>query len=203
MLRGDTRPGASINELELARQFGVATNVIREFLIRFSRFGLIEKRPNTGWLFKGVTEDFALELFEIWVIFELRSSHLFSQQPDNSPLWAKLAAIKMAHTKQLERIESRFHSFSRLDIRFHRLISEASLNRFIDAFYDIITFIFHYHYQWSKQDEKQRNLAALHQHIAYIDALESRNSVRIELACRGHLASARDALMRSLAEFDG
>lgn len=60
MLRGDTRPGTSINELELARQFGVATNGIREFLIRFSRFGLIEKRPNTGWLFKGFTEDFAL-----------------------------------------------------------------------------------------------------------------------------------------------
>lgn len=203
MLRGDTSPGTSINELELARQFGVATNVIREFLIRFSRFGLIEKRPNAGWLFKGVTENFALELFEIWVIFELRSSHLFSQQPDNSPLWAKLAAIKLAHTKLLERIEGRFHDFSRLDNRFHRLINEASPNRFIDDFYDIITFIFHYLYQWNKQDEKRRNLAALHEHIAYIDALESRNSARIELACRGHLASARDALMRSLTGFDG
>lgn len=43
MLRGDTQPGTLINELQLARQFGVATNGVREFLIRFSRFGLIEK----------------------------------------------------------------------------------------------------------------------------------------------------------------
>ena len=62
MLRGDTKPGTLINELELARQFGVGTTGIREFLNRFRRFGLIEKRPNAGWLFKGFTEDFAAEL---------------------------------------------------------------------------------------------------------------------------------------------
>ncbi|TPN37070.1 GntR family transcriptional regulator [Mesorhizobium sp. B2-3-3] len=198
MLRGDTRPGTSINELELARQFGVATNGIREFLIRFSRFGLLEKRPNTGWLFKGFTEDFALELFEIRVMFELRSAHLFSRQPDNSPLWGKLAALKSAHTELLKRIESRFHDFSGLDNRFHRLINEASPNRFIDDFYDIITFIFHYHYQWNKRDEKQRNQAAILEHLAYIEALESRDSELIERACEAHLASARATLMRSL-----
>jgi DNA-binding GntR family transcriptional regulator len=64
MLRGDTRPGSQINELELARQFGVGTTAIREFLNRFRRFGLIEKRPNAGWRFKGFTVDFAMELFE-------------------------------------------------------------------------------------------------------------------------------------------
>ncbi|MBZ9798953.1 GntR family transcriptional regulator [Mesorhizobium sp. ES1-4] len=198
MLRGDTRPGTSINELELARQFGVATNGIREFLIRFSRFGLIEKRPNIGWLFKGFTEEFALELFEIRVMFELRSAHLFSQQPDHSPLWIKLAALKLAHTELLEQIETRFHDFSSLDNQFHRLINEASPNRFIDDFYDIISFIFHYHYQWNKKDEKQRNKAALLEHIGYIDALQSRNSARIAKACRTHLASAKATLMRSL-----
>jgi DNA-binding GntR family transcriptional regulator len=26
---------------------------IREFLIRFSRFGLVEKKGNSGWLFEG------------------------------------------------------------------------------------------------------------------------------------------------------
>ncbi|TPI35083.1 GntR family transcriptional regulator [Mesorhizobium sp. B3-2-1] len=202
MLRGDTRPGTSINELDLARQFGVATNGIREFLIRFSRFGLIEKRPNSGWLFKGFTEDFALELFEIRVMFEVRSARLFSQQPDSSPLWAKLAALKLSHIELLEHMESRFHDFSRLDNRFHRLINEASPNRFIDDFYDIITFIFHYHYQWNKQDEKQRNQAAIVEHIVFIDALESRNAARIEIACRAHLDSARETLTRSLLVFD-
>ena len=48
MLRDNTLPGTSINELDLARRFGVATTGIREVLNRFQRFGLIEKRPNAG-----------------------------------------------------------------------------------------------------------------------------------------------------------
>jgi DNA-binding GntR family transcriptional regulator len=53
MLHDNARLGTAINELELARQFGVATTGIHEFLNRFQRFGLIEKRPKSGWVFKG------------------------------------------------------------------------------------------------------------------------------------------------------
>ena len=81
MLRDNACPGTAINELELARQFGVATTGIREFLNRFQRFGLIEKRPNAGWVFKGFTPGFALELFEIREMFELRSAKAFAALP--------------------------------------------------------------------------------------------------------------------------
>ena len=77
-LRDNMSPGALINELDLARRFGVATTSIREFLNRFHRFGLIEKRPNAGWVFNGFTASFALELFEIREMFELRSAKAFS-----------------------------------------------------------------------------------------------------------------------------
>lgn len=200
MLRGDTRPGTFINELELARQFGVATTGIREFLIRFSRFGLIEKRPNSGWLFKGFNAAFALELFEIRVMFELRSARAFATLSPASPLWHKLAAIEGEHRELLEKIESRFHDFSDLDNRFHRLVNEASPNRFIDDFYDIIAFIFHYHYQWNKKYEKQRNHAAILEHLAYIEALRSRDLDHLENACRTHLTSARETLLGSLID---
>ena len=81
MLRDNTRPGTLINELDLARKFGVATTSIREFLNRFQRFGLIEKRPNAGWVLKGFTPDFALELFEIREMFELRSARAVAACP--------------------------------------------------------------------------------------------------------------------------
>ncbi len=202
MLRGDAKPGMLINELELARQFGVATNGIREFLIRFSRFGLIEKRPNSGWLFNGFNEAFAMELFEIRVMFELRSARLFARLPESSPLWESLRGLHRAHRELLEQIDQRFHDFSALDNRFHRLITEVSPNRFIDDFYDVITFIFHYHYQWNKRDERERNRMAIFEHIAYIEALQSRDVRAIELACRNHLKSAKDTLVRSLIGSD-
>jgi DNA-binding GntR family transcriptional regulator len=197
MLRDNARPGTAINELELARQFGVATTGIREFLNRFQRFGLIDKRPNSGWVFKGFTPAFALELFEIREMFELRSAKAFAGLAENSLLWQQIEAIRLEHLSLLADIERRYHDFSDLDSRFHKLINSAVPNRFIDDFYDIITLIFHYHYQWNKHDERQRNEFAIREHLIYTEALISRNASMIELACRSHLASAKETLIRS------
>jgi DNA-binding GntR family transcriptional regulator len=197
LLRDNARPGSSINELDLARRFGAATGGIREFLNRFQRFGLIEKRPNAGWVFKGFTPSFALELFEIREMFELRSAIAFAALPDSSPLWQRLMALRDEHVALLEEVDRRFHDFSDLDSRLHRLINAAAPNRFIEDFFDIITLIFHYHYQWNKRDERQRNEIAIREHLTYIDALLGRNGSIVELACRAHLASAKETLMRS------
>jgi DNA-binding GntR family transcriptional regulator len=197
MLRDNAEPGTSINELELARRFGVATTGIREFLNRFERFGLIEKRPNAGWVFKGFTPSFALELFEIREMFELRSAMAFAALPDSSPLWQRLKGLRDEHAVLLEEVDRRFHDFSDLDSRLHRLINAAAPNRFIEDFFDIITLIFHYHYQWNKRDERQRNEVAIREHLTYIDALLGRNRSIVELACRAHLASAKQTLMNS------
>jgi DNA-binding GntR family transcriptional regulator len=200
MLRDNARPGTGINELELARQFGIATTGIREFLNRFQRFGLIEKRPNAGWAFKGFTTAFAVELFEIREMFELRSALAFAALPATSPLWAHLGALRQEHLSLLDEIEFRFRDFSDLDDRFHRLISSAAPNRFIDGFHDIFALIFHYHYQWTKHGDRQRKEVAIREHLAYIDALISGSASTTKLACRTHLASARKTLLRAITE---
>jgi DNA-binding GntR family transcriptional regulator len=100
----------------------------------------------------------------------------------------------------LEQAESRFADFSELDERFHRLINDASRNRFIVSFYDLISMIFHYHYQWNKWDEKQRNTAAIREHLAYIEALESRDRATAMEGCRAHMATARATLMASIGQ---
>ena len=197
MLRDDTRPGTAISEIELARQFGVATAPIRDFLNRFQRFGLIERRPNAGWLFKGFTSSFALELFEIREMCELRSARAFGALPTTSPLWRQIESMREEHVALLKDVGRRYHDFSELDSRFHRLINSAAPNRFIDSFYDIISLIFHYHYQWNTRDEQQRNEVAIGEHLTYIGALQERDPAAIELACRAHLASAKITLIRS------
>ena len=197
MLRDNTEPGTTINELELAREFGVATTVIREFLNGFKRFGLIEKRPNGGWVLKGFTSEFALELFEIREMFEVRSAQAFAMLPPSSPLWLELAKLRAEHVLLLKDIDRRYTDFSDLDSRLHRLITSASPNRFIDSFYDTITLIFHYHYQWTRESERERNEVAIREHLAYIDALTTRRLPAVRRACGAHLASAKDTLLRS------
>ena len=195
MLRENIRPGTTINELDLSRRFGVATTSIREFLNRFQRFGLITKRPNSGWTFNGFTEEFALELFEIREMFELRSARAFAQSSPSHSRWQALSRLLAEHIALLDEIDERFHDFSELDSRFHQLINSAAPNRFIDGFYDIITMIFHYHYQWHKQDERQRNELALREHIRYIQALQKRDLAAVDRTCRDHLSSAKRTLL--------
>lgn len=198
ILAGGAEPGMQINELELAREIGIGTTSVREFLIRFSRFGLIEKRPNSHWVLKGFTREFALELTEVREMFELRSAAAFARLPDDHPGWQELDTIEDLHHAILADIEHRYLDFSELDERFHLLVHRASKNRFIVDFYDVIAIVFHYHYQWNKTNARERNGRALEEHLAYIAALRSRDATRIENACRCHLKSARETLLQSI-----
>ncbi|HXT07946.1 MAG TPA: GntR family transcriptional regulator [Roseiarcus sp.] len=198
ILDGDCKPGQHINGLELARQFGVSTTAIRDYLNRFSQFGLLERRPSGSWTFKGFTDEFAEELFEVREMFEIRSAQRFAVLGADNAAWQALSRIKQEHLDLLAQAESRYADFSELDERFHRLINDASRNRFFVNFYDLISLIFHYHYQWNKRDEKQRNIAAIGEHLAYIEALETHDKLKAAEACRAHMTTARATLMAAI-----
>jgi len=200
LLMDGASAGLQISELELARELGVGTTSVREFLIRFSRFGLIEKRRNSHWVLKGFTRDFALELTEIREMFELRSAAAFLRLPEANPAWTELDRLEQEHYALRQAIDTRFNDFSELDERFHRLIHNASRNRFIADFYDVIAMIFHYHYQWNKTGARERNAVAIEEHLAYVEALKLRDPRKVEEACRRHLKSARQTLLQSIPE---
>ncbi|MGQ7847747.1 GntR family transcriptional regulator [Granulosicoccus sp. 3-233] len=202
ILGGHLDVGALLNESELARQFDVSTSAVREFLIRFSRFGLIEKAPNRGWILKGFTRQFALELSDVREMFEQRSVRLFVHLPPDNEIWLELTRLQQQHVDLQTRIKQDYLQFSKLDNRFHRLLNSASENRFIDDFHDLITIIFHYHYRWNKKDELERNTAAVAQHLDIIEALIDRDECRAVTACQVHLAQARETLLRSI-DWDG
>lgn len=203
MMRGERKEGDIVNGLELARQFNVSTSAIREYLNRFGRFGLIERRPNSSWIIRGFTKEFALELFEVRELFESRSALAFEKLSDSSPLWVELKLLEREHRALLRKISTRYHDFPDLDERFHRVVNRCANNRFFMDFYDIISLIFHYHYQWNKIDERQRNKAAIAEHLDYISALFSKNPRRIEQACKKHLNSAKKTLLASIGVTPG
>jgi DNA-binding GntR family transcriptional regulator len=149
---------------------------------------------------KGFTRPFALELTEIREMFEIRSAAAFAALPQDSPVWADLDRLEDEHRRLASEIATRFTEFSELDERFHRLIHRASHNRFIVDFYDVIAMIFHYHYQWNKAQERERNEVAIGEHLVYIEALKSRDLGKVDGACRKHLKSARQTLLTSIPE---
>lgn len=195
ILQGDVPPGTTLNEAQLARQFGLPLGILREFLMRFEPFGLIEKRPNRHWLLKGFTRAFAEEMFDVREMFERRALERLMADADPD-LLATLAAELPAHEEIIGGGDAL--RFPALDARFHALICQGAANRFITDFSRTIAIIVHYHYLWNKKDEISRNREAAAEHLAIIRAVLAKDAVRAQHALDAHLETARLTLLASV-----
>lgn len=194
---GKLLPGDKFSELELAKASGCTTITVREFLIKFSRFNLIEKKPRAKWQMVEFDEKFANELSEFRRILEMSSITKLLARPKSDPIWEKLAVLLNKHKDVLDDVDNRFMEFSQLDRELHYIIQEASDNRFFTQFFDVVSLICHYHYQWDKIDEKERNTVALHEHIEIITNLLAGNTTGVISSLENHLNTSRQTLLAS------
>lgn len=198
VLHGDLKPGAIIRESDLVRDIGVSASVIREYLIKFSRFGLIEKEPNRHWILRGFTREYANELSDVREMFEFNAFRKLYSETLSEEDRGVLLSLKAEHDKYIEGGKFSPTEFGQLDERMHSLITRKLGNRFVDDFYQIVSVIFHYHYRWNKSNEVERNLVALNEHLAFINALLDGDYAKAMMAFEVHLASARRTLNESV-----
>ncbi|MBM3605312.1 MAG: GntR family transcriptional regulator [Alphaproteobacteria bacterium] len=202
ILRFDVPADTPLSVAELSRNFGVAQHELKEFLAGLSRFGLVARRPQGGWMLRGFTKDFAIELSDFRLMLELDAIAKVAEAPVDHPVWPRLASLREAHHALAARIDSEFHEFSKLDEAFHAAINSVVRNRFVTEFQKVISLIFHYHYMWDKTHEMQRNEAAINEHLAIIDALEARDAPGAAEAARQHLRTSKSTLLSSLRHHD-
>jgi len=198
VLRMDVPPGTVLNVAELSKDLSVATHTLQEFFSSLSRFGIVSRRPRGGWVLYGFTRDFAVELSDFRMVLELNSVRSLVALPPDHGIWARLDTLETAHLALLDRIDTDYHDFSRLDETFHAAINGVVRNRFAKEFQKIISIVFHYHFQWNKSDERMRNEAAIREHLVYIDALRSRDPDKALAAARRHLETSKHTLLTSL-----
>ncbi len=194
ILTGSIKPGDRFSELELARQSNCNTVAVREFLIRFSRFGLIEKEPRSQWQMKTFDQSFVDQLFEVRHLFEMHSLSRFMILEDTDPYWHQLQVLLEDHKSLKQCADKDFRQFSNLDQRFHTVLQAANPNQFIHQFYEIISFVFHYHYQWDKDDEKERNIVAIDEHIDIISKMLLKDFRGATLSLEKPLNTAKQSL---------
>lgn len=198
VLRMDVPPGTALNVAQLSKEFSVATHTLQEFLSSLSRFGIVVRRPRGGWVLDGFTTDYAVELSDFRTVLELNSVRQLAALPPEHDIWAQLDALEQEHLALLTRIDADFHDFSPLDEKFHAAINGVVSNRFVKEFQKIISLVFHYHFQWNKSNERERNESAIQEHLTLIDALRSRDADKAEAAARRHLATSKQTLLTSL-----
>jgi DNA-binding GntR family transcriptional regulator len=198
ILRFDVAPGTALNVSELRRRFPVTPHMLHEFLASLSRFGLVRRRPKGGWELVGFTREFAVELSEFRMVLELNAVAHLVELPETDPIWEKLDHLEQQHRDLAAEIDTRYHDFSLLDEAFHTTIGSAVKNRFAAEFQKIISLIFHYHFQWDKTHERQRNEAAIGEHLRLIAALKARDAKAAAEAASDHLKTSKQTLLSSL-----
>ncbi len=198
VLRFDVPPGTPLNVTQLARQFSVSPHMLQEFLSGLSRFGLVERRERGGWTLMGFTEEFAIELSDFRAVLELNAVRQLSTLPAAHPIWSQLDRLEEKHRSLLDRIETDYHDFSKLDEDFHTTINNVVKNRFVSEFQKVISLIFHYHYQWDKSSERTRNEAAIREHLHWIDGLRTGDPEKAVAAAAVHLKTSKNTLLDSL-----
>jgi len=195
---GDWPPGTEFSEAHLARAAGVSTISVREFLIGFSRYGLIRKKPQGGWRLCAFDRDFAMEVAEVRQMFELAAIERFATLSADDPAHAELGRLIARHEQLGAVMPARHQDFPALDRDFHTFLIGCLDNRFAQGFYDIVSLVFHYHYQWDKGTERARNEYAVHEHLDILQALARRDTAAALDAMRVHLASARSTLLQAV-----
>lgn len=197
VLQRDVAPGTMLNESRLARQFDLPLSGLREFLIRFEPFGLIEKQRNRHWLLKGFTRDFVDEMFDVRRMFERRALSRLVGDPDPA-LLRRLTQTRADHMAIIQGGQRDALGFPALDARFHALICAGARNRFVSDFSGTISIIVHYHYLWNKKDEADRNWSAAQEHVTILDAVLAGDGPAANDALDRHLDTAYQTLLSSV-----
>ncbi|HQT60688.1 MAG TPA: GntR family transcriptional regulator [Acidiphilium sp.] len=197
VLLGDWRPGHMFSEAELARDSNASTVSVREFLIGFSRFGLIAKQPRGGWVLREFHDGFAAEVADMRELIELAAIARMPRGGD--PAIAEAAEALILRHREIEAaIARRYTEFAALDRDFHLWIIGFLNNRFAHDFYDIVSFLFHYHYQWDRHHEIERTAIAITEHLAVLDAMRAGSMSRARQGLETHLATSRASLKAGL-----
>ncbi|MBP1204334.1 DNA-binding GntR family transcriptional regulator [Duganella sp. 1411] len=198
----DLPPGAEFTEVELSRAAGVSTIAVREFLIGFSRNGMIEKNPRGGWRLCAFDTKYAEELGEVREMFELRAIERIGEMAPDDPAFARLRELLARH-EALGREPAESHAeFPALDREFHTFLIGLLDNRFAKNLNDVVAMVYHYHYQWDKRDEIPRNQYALQEHLAILRPLVDGDAAAAQTAMRAHLRSARSTMLSALRKRD-
>lgn len=197
VLRFDVPAETPLNVAQLAKQFTVPPHQLQEFLASLGHFGLVERRQRGGWLLLGFTLDYAMELSDFRMLLEVNAVRAACALPDTHPFWAALEDLDQQHLNLLARIDTDFRDFSPLDEKFHVAINSVVKNRFVTHFQKVISLIFHYHYQWDKSSQRDRNRAAIGEHRQIITAVRARDPDQAQAAMQAHLATSKKTLIAS------
>ena len=182
-------PGSVIRESELMEELELGRTPIREALMQLESDKLVTVVPRRGIFVTDISITDLQQLYEIRVELETLCACLATERITPEQLAAMRALVAELHdmnTSDPKRLMA-------WDRRFHRLLAEATANKFLshecELFYNLSLRLWHF-----SLDRLNPEDLDLNSHIEILAAVEARNNERAQQVMRRHIQEFQEVL---------
>jgi DNA-binding GntR family transcriptional regulator len=192
ILKGELMIGEKITEMEIADELSVSRTPVREAFRMLEQEELINIIPQQGVFVAGVeTEKEIDDIFQLRAELEGLAAYLAAEKINEE----QKASLK-EYTKELEECikNNDQRGCIRVDIAFHRIIKEASNNKWLEKFLDTL-FEQATRFRSSSFSRKGRMHEFLSEHMELADAINSGDSDRARKCAEDHIKAAWDSII--------
>ncbi|MBV9785387.1 MAG: GntR family transcriptional regulator [Acidisphaera sp.] len=188
IVSGALQPGDKLNEPQLSLKYGVSRAPLREAISRLEGRRLVVRQPNRGARVAMPEAGEFIQLFHVREGLEGIAARLAAECIGTSELRA-LDAICVAQTSESLAEEVSLE----LDMSFHHLIARASGSALLASILCEEFYVFYKVMRRRYPMLRERQRAAMLQHVGIRDALASGDRELAEFLMRRHVKGAREA----------
>lgn len=186
------RPGALVQERELADRFQVSTSPIRDALLRLEEQNLVEVLPRRGYRVKAISVADAKELYEMRSILERECVMRTVEEADD----AVVAGLDQFREVPANIDLTRWVAYNR---RFHVALAEACGNqRLARSTREVIEQFDRFTIMSVTNDKSSGLLAYVTEHSELIDAIQRRDKRLAASLIKTHIESSKRRMLDSL-----
>ena len=190
IMRGEVQPGERLVETRIAQELGTSQAPVREALRDLELLRLVESEPFRGARVRAVSLEEMAEIYPVRAALEEVAAREAARRLDaaaDASLAAEVEGMRAAA------VEGDLHRQVEHDVRFHRLIVEASGNRTLLEVWTSLGIEARTIMTLLKTGLDPAELAEMHQPI--LDALRSGDPDLAGRTVRSHVESFRDLLL--------
>jgi len=196
---GEYKPGERLIEANLAKRFKVSRTPIREVLNQLEKEHFIEIIPNVGAEVVTLSLKNVADIYDILIVLEGVASRLATSELVDEQI-NKLEEYQVLMITAAN--ENNYDLFFELNIKFHRLITEATKNPYLIDFHSNFRNLIYRFASYLAYVPEQGEIT-LDAHRKIIDAFKMKNPALARFVMEEHLESAKKLLIEYLKKLSG
>lgn len=197
IVQGRLPPGLPLEEIEIARAFGVSRTPVREAIRQLEAMGFAEARPRRGAVVAAITRERLNEMFSVMKELEALCARYAAEAMTDEER-ARLAEVHAAAGERASAGDVEGYYF--LNDRFHDLIYSGSHNSYLAELTQGVRSRVA-PFRRAQFQGPGRLTASHHEHDAVVAAILACNGDAAQRAMSGHIETVRDAFVAIVPSF--